>query len=330
MAITRSMIGFRCAACLSGVLAWGCGAPSRSAGPAAAIVESGAAEELFGAESLAAARGIVDGLDVEPPESTASWRPGDEVLLGLVIDRGPARQVRFLKVASPPEVRFAPQVYTMTERPKGLPPLSVSSPLLETRLTLYDESGGVISSSPGQFPMDCIGRGAYLQQIEIIEYLESGNAAPIPIERYLDMPIEERREQIRRSTWLVAVAPSMGGNPAMRKLLTGVMDSPPLLSLLLGIDVAVSSVGMPGRSGPVGLGGRVYPAATMSLAMAVNGTPSLEGTLTAVPAVSPLHLCGGLVSLEARNPKHPERRVVVRLLGARRGPKPAITGPGGS
>lgn len=319
----------------------GCAAPApKSAGPGELLAMPIAAEieDLFDVQSLVAARGILDGFAADPPGSPGSWTPGDAVLLGLVIERGPERTVRFLKVEAPADVQLAPGSYTLTSRPRGAPPVSVTSQMFVTSMTLYDEAGKVISTSPGQFPMDCIGRGAYLQQIEIIEHLEAGGKLPIPPEQLVAMTKEARVEQLRRSTWLVAIAPSMGSNPAMQKLLAGVAKSPPLLSMIFGVEVAVSAVGMPRRAAAVEIGGRGYPAASMSLALAINGRPSLEGTLTAVPAVAPLHLCGGLTALDARNPAHPERRVTVRLLASRRSdtspsaPRRAggATGPAGS
>ncbi|MCC6675737.1 MAG: hypothetical protein IT436_01210 [Phycisphaerales bacterium] len=305
--------------------ALGCASSSpRSAGPgaAAAVPVSEEIHSLFDADALRASEGILAGLSADGPESSGSWRPGDAVLLGLVFERGAERTVRFLKVESPAEVGFASGSYTLTSRIKGAEPIKVSSPMFITTITLYDEAGAIISSTPGQFPMDCIGRGAYLQQLQIIDRVEAGLPLPVPPEELRAMPREELLEGLRRSTWMIAIAPSMGSNPAMQKLMTGLAETPPLLSLLFGTDLSISTVGLPARDRPVVIAGREYPAASMSLALAINSRPVLEGSLKAVPAVSPLHLCGGLTELEARNPAHPERRVHVRLLASRRGVPP--------
>lgn len=275
--------------------------------------------ELFDSPALEAAEGILSGFDADRPDAGGAWRPGDAVLLGLVIERGPARQVRFLKVESPPEISFAPGSYTVTQRAPGLESIRLTSPLFVTALTLYDEQGRELSRSPGQFPFDCIGRGAYQGQIAVIRRLERGLPVPIPPEELRAMPREDLMEAARSSVWMIAMGPSMGTNPALQQLLHGIVEMPPLISLLFGTDLAISTVGTPARAGPVRLGGVEYPAASMALALSLNNRPAVEGSLTAVPAVAPLHLCGGLTALEARNPVHPERRVLVRLLACRRG-----------
>lgn len=318
-------------------IAAGCAGRPEARGPAplAAVPGPGHAgvADAFSPAALDAARTILDGVDADPPGSSGSWRPGDAVLLGLIIDRGPEQAVRFLKVESPARLEFRGS-YTLTSRPRGVPPVSTTTPLLVTQLTLYDEAGRAISSTDGRFPMDCIGRGAYLNQIEVIEYLEAGRTLPPPPEVIAAMPEEERIEGMRRSAWMVAIAPSMGSNPALQSLLKGLVEAPPLLSMLFGVDVYIRTEGVPARAEPVRLGGREYPAATMSLGLSINNTPALDGVITAVPAVGPLHLCGGVTSLEARNPAHPERRVRMYLLAARRGPErpsvPAVISPGRS
>lgn len=301
------------------LIAAGCALPAPKAAAPTPVASADSSTDLFDADSLRAAEGILSGIDADPPGSSGSWRPGDVVLLGLVFERGPDRTVRFLKVESPTEVRLAPGSYTIKSTLKGEDPLTVSSPLFITSITLYDETGKELSSSPGAFPMDCMGRGAYLYQQDIIDRVEAGLELPATPEELRAMPQEMRLEHLRRSTWMVAIAPSMGSNPSMQKLLTGVAERPPLLGMLFGVNVAISTIGAPARARPVVIAGREYPASSMSLGMSINDRPSLEGSLTAVPAVSPLHLCGGLTRLEAHSPAHPDRRVHVRLLASRRG-----------
>lgn len=274
---------------------------------------------LFEATTLAAAATLIDGFEVDVGPDADSWRAGDAVLLGMVFEQGGKKTTRLLKVESQ-LARVGDRAYTVTLRLEGGEPVSIWVVTLATTITLYDQDGKPLSASTGEFPLDCLTRGPYLSAMDAVERLEAGLPERMSPEEARALTKEQVTEIARRSVWVFTLGPSMGRNPALSALLRGVVETPSVFSYLFGVDIQISAVGSPRRGGPVALAGVELESAVSTLRLSVNGTAALEGDLTAAPVKPPLHLCGGVTRLEAHNPARPDRRVSIRLLGARRGP----------
>ncbi len=99
-------------------------------------------------------------------------------------------------------------------------------------------------------------------------------------------------------------------------VLWDVIDRPSLLSLLGGVEV---SAGMSFRHArPITDPSLEAPGYAFPLVLRVNGTDALHCEVTVVEPASPLRVCGGVTQIVGHAPDDPTRRVVLRLLAARR------------
>lgn len=298
------------------VLLSGCASrPAVTLTPVAPITAE--SSSLFDQHTLDAASSILNGFDLGP-DSTPDWTPGDSILLGLSIQSKDSRIVRLLKVEAG-DSRFSPGSYNVTLAFAKTRKITISSFLFPTTITLYDENGKQLSQSRGEFPSDCVTRGVYLCELASIERRESGLPMPIPPDEFLAIPDEQVNEMGRRQIWILAIAPSMGKNPALSRLLRPIVNTPSIFSYLFGANVSISNVGLPQRDTPLALADRAFPSISTAMRLAINSKPALEGTLRAVPIVAPIYLCGGVTAVDANNPAEPDRRVHIRLLAAKRG-----------
>jgi hypothetical protein len=106
--------------------------------------------------------------------------------------------------------------------------------------------------------------------------------------------------------------------PGLRELAFKVMDLPSLWSLLFnsqtGFDLDPKDTT---RFDPAGWDLPASPAYRYPFAYTLQGTRALEGVFFFASPAPPLQACAGIIGLIARSPKHPEKRLELRVLAAR-------------
>lgn len=116
----------------------------------------------------------------------------------------------------------------------------------------------------------------------------------------------------------------------LRALLMAFVQKPSLWSVIthFGVHVsldtqfqnAVATLNAPG-SNPHTAADYAVP-----FELQVNATPAMRSKLYVTDPRSPLTLCAGIVAIAAHHPSDPDRKLDLRLLGARRGTPPLPTG----
>lgn len=123
---------------------------------------------------------------------------------------------------------------------------------------------------------------------------------------------------------LAALLQVVQRSESLSDVLWAVVRKPSWLSVLfrggsveLSIDADFSKAERVASGLPPPLDG--LPAYAIPIELTLNGSPALACRMIACPPGPPLRLLGGIVRLEGVHPDHPQRRVVVSVVGGRLG-----------
>jgi hypothetical protein len=288
------------------------------------------------AAEFAAAAGLLDGFD--PPEAGAQWRPGDATLLGIRVEDGARVRESYMRITVGDKMRFdlngashamADHADVMI-RPHGAAApytLRTDFDLVAVVIDLFDAQGNRTSRTTAMMPEPCLKYGLfeYVDQERVSEPL-SGPALDGPE----NGPRMASPEQVRAMAgWLalMRLPEFMEREAGVDALAKTVIRMPGIASLIANMGVSVAIGLSRGKSEPVAapapLTGACY---RVPLDVEANGAQATDCTITLVRADPPLGPCNGMVALEARHPDHPDRKLTVRLLAARRGPMSTTVG----
>jgi hypothetical protein len=131
---------------------------------------------------------------------------------------------------------------------------------------------------------------------------------------------DQKRQYILGCISLVAFMQLIQNDDSLSKVLWAVIKKPSVFAVLfgkvtLGIDpdferAVLESAGLPEPLAEL-------QAFRLPIHVDINDERALEAELLACPSKPPLHMAAGLIRLEGSHPEHPERRVVIELVGAR-------------
>ena len=196
----------------------------------------------------------------------------------------------------------------------GKATLIITSPVLATRLTVFDESGRVIQETDGETARLFLSEGLGNVQDQAVRQLKGlTTIAPFP-------PREQDRIQLGYLSLLIANQ-SASSNPVMRDLVDEVIRRPSLLGLLFNRSITLASDDRSPSSATTWTppGGTPLDAAVVPYSLSAGGSEVLLPTFTTVRIRPPLGLCGGIVAMDAVRPGDPGVRLTVRLVSATRG-----------
>lgn len=241
----------------------------------------------------------------------AAIRGGDRVLVGMRILEGDSTRVWFIAITV---LDPAAQSYTTK--------YGDVHDMADLEVIVHDHAGTVI--------------GRDVVRVSVVD-LKHGLVRPC---------LPEVRAAESANVWEAAgrgreaFPPSILGSLALRNFLGVVRKSAPLNELLLAfvqkpslwsivtnMAIKVSLQTQFDRAEVVHESGTAHtlsagylaPRFAIPFELSVNETPAMRSKLYVTEPVSPLTLCAGVVAVAAHHPRDPERRLDLRVLGARRG-----------
>lgn len=296
-------------------LVCGCQAvPEPTAAPAAAFSGTPVAAD---SPEFAAGKAILSGFELG--EESDPWLPGDQVLMGIIVEKPGAREVRYLKVTLlDPGKR--PHMINYTLEPDGRAPIQGLTIVVPTAIEYFDEQGRPLAESRGGI-QECnfhcnVYTAADFFRVET-ERRARGEEAPTGDPEY------EAAFKSALIGWfsLLNMGEALQSNRVLRRALEDAAEPPGLLELLFGdhsVTLSTRSDNQePGEA--VIMPGVALATYRVPMSLAFGKTRAMDFDVTAAKIRAPLGLCGGVVWLEAHHPTKEDRRVYVRLLAAKRG-----------
>jgi hypothetical protein len=301
-------------ALLCGVL---CGCQGASAPPSVPAPASSEIAVAADSPNFAGGKSILSGFELGAENDP--WLPGDQVLMGIVVEKAGAREVRYLKVTLvDPGQR--PEKRTFTLEPDGHAPIYGSTFLVPTRIEYFDEQGRSLAESRGKIPEADFHSNVFSAADFFrgeSERKARGEAAPDGDPEY------EAAYKNALVGWfsLMNMGEALQSNRVFRRALEDAAEPPGLLAILFGDhSVTLSTRSDFGERGVAGLSdGVTLETYRVPMSLAFGKTKAMDFDVTAARIRAPLGLCGGVVSLDAHHPSREDRRVYVRLLACRRG-----------
>lgn len=234
-------------------------------------------------------------------------RPGDEILFGIAIETPGESGHWYLHITLlPPEVPeqtwVQPVMFGRTRRQ-----ITLESPLATIHATLRDADLHVIYKGTTSVPEMFFSHGLMLTLDD----------TPIPPD-----DIEALTAQAWAYMGIAAFAQALGRFEAFERLIWKVVDRPPAWALLTGVTLTLEF----DEPSPTTLDHPALAAAgtdeavQVPMALIMNRRTALRLSVLAGPAVPPVGLSAGTLSIEGENPRRAEARVRAKLLAARRGP----------
>lgn len=110
-------------------------------------------------------------------------------------------------------------------------------------------------------------------------------------------------------------------SPVLFGILRRVIDTPPILSIVVNLGVSVSlrtDFAAARTLPPVAIDGQQFPVYELPVELLLNDRPALRSKLLVTRPRSPLNLSAGILGLDAFQPSDPDARVSIRVLAARR------------
>ncbi len=244
---------------------------------------------------------ILDGFDAPGPDNVPV--PGDEVLFGIAIDAPDERGIWYLRIRLLP-----PDMPRRTWRQpirfgKSRQEVLLESDLAPIEVTLYDDALQVLYGGTTLIPEKFFSHGLMLT-------LRDKDAPPDVV------------AQAWAYMGIAAFAQALGQFEAFEHLVWKIVDKPPIWTMLTGVsltlefDDPISST----LAHPALLVAGTTQAVQVPMALVMNGRTALRLSVLAGPAIPPIGLCAGTLSIEGESPTRSEARVRAKLLAARRGP----------
>jgi hypothetical protein len=279
----------------------------------------------IGAARFPGASTILAGFDAT--EAGAEWRAGDRVLYALSTESRKGTQAKLIELELVELCAFGPatggpaQIYeTVTlSGTVGSHALKWSSPLLRVAVRVYEIDGRLAQQTEAKVPETVLRSGMYPALRLTAEWMPrialAGGAQTI------EPTDEEARIFAEAAGMLPTLLALFQDDGVLESLLMQVVGTPPLLSLLSGIQVGVSG-DLEKSSVATDLTNPCSPSSIYRLPvrLAVNETPMVDLELDVVAADPPLRLSGGILAMSGVACGGSERKVTLELLAARRGP----------
>ena len=247
---------------------------------------------LTEATTFAAGEELLSGFD--PVDASAELREGDRVLYGLRVWDGTAVLTRFIRI------RVVDTSVSITRH-------GHRQTLVMVRVEVFDESGDLAGGTDVRVDRDLfvypsIVRGCRLRDAELQPGPFGGR--PLHPSGEGDVPVSLFMGIIRRTDILL-------------EILWKVVRKPSLLSMLGGVRVSGNSWCKQAVPATHALAqGDVF---RIPYRIVLNRELALKATITATGNASPLAVCVGIVEFAGQATDDPSRRILFRLLAARRG-----------
>lgn len=257
---------------------------------------------------------------LDPLEDAPSWRPGDRAVFRVLIADGERERAWRVEIVdiSPPNGLLFTRTCTITCNDERHTEQIHVIPVL----VAVGEEGADLDLRPSDLPKEYAERGLY----ELCERLDR-----LAIRDYESLDPERRAEAaavyceslVPGYATLQFVLDAVQQDERLSELMYQVVEKPSLFSVLWsrGVELSITPDLLASRRtanplpGPHG----ELPAYLLPVHVTANDSPALEIELVACPPRPPLHVAAGVVRLVGWNPEHPERRVTIDLVGARRG-----------
>lgn len=198
--------------------------------------------------------------------------------------------------------------------------ISIESRSALFRLFVYDETGKLIEKHYTFGPESYLREGLieYIALAKpVLERLPSGSK--LPRHKFSD---DQLSRLLRGGVSVFAIGRVLWFTPQLMPIIKRMVAMPPIWSIVVNLgvkfstelrvmevsDAAAEIPGVTDRGG----------ARQVPFVIRMNERPALRLRMTAMPPLPPLHLCGGIVAMDATHLEHPERRLAARLLAARR------------
>lgn len=273
-----------------------------------------------------------------PFEPDGAWRIGDELLYGVEFGTGEKRRnwILGLRIASgvfgsgqgkivegeDDQVRvFHGQVFSTTLTDETGRQWTFSSDSILVQVHAYDADGGILEKNLSRAPERFLAEGL----AGACALFADGTFGPTV--KLVDLPDDEAEELGRTFAGvfasLISIFQVLQENETLADILWKVVRKPSVLSVIARLGVSVNLepeldrterviCTVPGA--PEGADVFRFP-----LTIGVNDSPALLCSLTVTKSGAPIHVSGGLLAIDGRHPRDPDKIVRVRLLASRRG-----------
>lgn len=192
---------------------------------------------------------------------------------------------------------------------------------------IYDEDGQEIERQVSVVPETFLRWG--FQEACALSVASAASGEPIDLSNLTSAQVLERTRPFAGAVASIfALFQVMRENRALEPILWKVIERPSVFSLIanFGADLSISPDFERSELDVRPLLGRTSqtPAYRFPIQFVVNDKLALRTTLSVVEPAAPLRAAAGLIAIDGVHPRHPERRVAIRLLASRRGPDPTI------
>jgi len=250
-------------------------------------------------------------LGFDPSSETSGFEPGRTLLYRVrLLDDQLVRQW-FVAVAVAGPTGSTPEVMRLSFAIDGASQ-AASSALVPVQVTLVEGGSTHERSSQASLPQSFMEQGLYA-----VSSMCQG-LTPERIAR--ELSAEQKRQYFVSTASLFALLQLIQGNDDLADVLWTVIKRPSVLALLSGEvmltiapDFERAEAGAAGLPSPLGS----VQAFRVPVHLDLKGARALEAELLVCPPRAPLHMAAGLIALEGSHPDHPERRVLIELIGAR-------------
>lgn len=253
-------------------------------------------------------------LGFDAPVADGKLAVGDRLLLGVRMDRDDDVQVRYVRaevVGIETEEQVIPPHTFINDRDE---PMTVRSRHALVHAVVHDVDCTVLGEDTVKLDPDELERG--------LAFACRGDALPADYGPFRSPDAEAAMRASIAIQSLRNVLRVARISPPLRALLWQVVDVPSIFSLIRHFGVRISVAANFQNSvpaAPFAVGAAEVATWLAAIELQLNGSPALRCRVHCADPASPLALAAGIVELTAASPSHPQRRVTMRLLGARRG-----------
>jgi hypothetical protein len=277
-------------------------------------------------DRFAAGRSLLPGK--HPPAAGETWRSGDSVLLGIAIDAAGQQREWYLRATIVGKIggEYDGTPFTISDSVRvkrsgrGEEWVRIDYDLVRVKIELFDGETRRLSRSTALMPELCLQYGLldYIEQS--LDGRDAFAAAQLQSgEDGEPLASEELRRAVAGWIAIMKLPEFLQRERSMEQLIWRIIERPNLLSLLMRGRVNLD-VGLSGEDArPETTAGGFEPAYRVPVSLTINGRPAVRCEIVVTRADPPLGPCGGLLAIDATHPSDPQRKLSVRLLGARRG-----------
>lgn len=306
---------------LACLLLTGCSLPARNPAAFTASNQPASIDPSF-----MPGKGILSGFD--EPETAASWRTDDWVLLGVKVTQPEESNVWFVRLSTLPDKNETPPTAPPTPVTRDFTvPFGVgnvnsgvkfNAPTARVLIETFSDQGTLLRSSVRSVPQMC----SNASLLDALMELQPSTAVSSTQSQDKGGTPQISRENL---AGLMVMLQSMGASRALTPIRDAVrrdvVKKPSLIGMVLGglrmrVDTEITETeAVASRWSP---DAALTPRREAQFPVVLSGQKLFDCRLVVGPANPPYNLLGGVLLFEAVHPEKPDNRLTLRVLAAKR------------